>query len=312
MKKKFFLNFITIDNNSVNQRIDNFLFKKIKYLSRNKIYSLIRKGNIRINKKRISHKYKLKLFDVVRLPLIRLNSLNKKIYISKNNILKFKNMIIHEDKFLLVFNKPYGISVHGGTNINFNIIDILRNEIYNNYYLELIHRIDKNSSGILLIAKNRIVLCKLQQDFKNHNIIKKYFILVHGNWPKNIKLIKNFISKKKYNNFFIYKKKFSQTNFKILKYINNYTLLSVQTLTGRNHQIRLHTSNLGFPIIFDNIYGNKYLDKILFSKIKISRLFLHAYFISFFHPILKIKKEICINLDKKLLLILNKINNLNY
>ncbi len=312
MKKKFFLNFVTIDNNSVNQRIDNFLFKKIKFLSKNKIYSLIRKGNIRINKKRVSHKYKLKLLDVIRLPLIKLNSLNKKIYISKNNILKFKNMIIYEDKFLLAFNKPYGICVHGGTKVNINIIDILRNEIYNNHYLELIHRIDKNSSGILLIAKNRMVLCKLQQDFKNKNIIKKYFILVHGNWPKNIKLIKNFISKKKYNKFFICNKKFSQSNFKILKYINNYTLLSVQTLTGRNHQIRLHTSNLGFPIIFDNIYGNKCLDKILFSEIKIRRLFLHAYFISFYHPVLKIKKKICINLDKKLLLIINKINNLNY
>ncbi len=304
MKKYFFLNFITINNNHVNQRIDNFLFKKIKKkLSKNKIYSLIRKGNIRVNKKRILPKYKLKIKDIVRIPLINLNFSNKKsFYISKCNVLKFKSMIIYEDNYLLIFNKPYGIPVHGGTNININIIDILRNKIYNKIYLELVHRIDKNSSGLLLLAKNRMVLCKLQKYFKFNKIIKKYLILVHGCWPKNIKIIKNILLNKNKC------KQFSQTNFKIIKYINNYTFLSAQTITGRKHQIRLHTSSLGFPIIFDNIYGNKNLDKLLYSKIKMSRLFLHAYFISFLHPILNIKKQISIKLDKKLLLILNKIN----
>ncbi len=305
MKKKFFLNFVTVDNYSVNQRIDNFLFKKIKNISKNKIYILLRKGNIRVNKKRILPKYKLKLNDIIRIPLINLNS-SKNIYISKNNILKFKDMIIYEDNFLLIINKPYGISVHGGTRININVIDVFKNKIYNQKYLELIHRIDKDSSGILLLAKNRNVLCKLQNDFKYNKIIKKYFILVHGRWPYNIKLVKNYIFTK--NN----KKKISRTIFKFLKYINNFTLLCVQSLTGRKHQIRLHARYLGYPVIFDRIYGNKKLDKLLFSKIKINRLFLHAYYINYFHPILNIRQRICIDLDKKLLLILNKISKLNF
>ncbi len=306
MIKKFFLSFITADVNSLNQRIDNFLFKKIKCLSRNKIYSLLRKGNIRINKKRVLPKYKLKIGDIIRIPLVDLDNYNKYIYISKRNILKFKNSIIYEDNFILVLNKPYGIAVHSGTGLNINVIDILRYGIYNHKYLELIHRIDKNSSGILLLAKNREVLCKLQNNFKYNKIIKKYFILVHGFWPKNIKIIKKSIYNKKD------KKKNSKTKFKILKYINNYTLLSVQTLTGRNHQIRLHTSYTGFPIVFDNIYGNKELDKLLFDKVKINRLFLHAYYISYIHPIFNIRNKFIINLDKKLNLILKKINKLNY
>ncbi len=306
MIKKFFLNFITIDIYSVNQRIDNFLFKKIRCLSKNKIYSLLRKGNIRVNKKRILPKYKLKINDIIRIPLVDFNNDKKCVYISKKNILKFKKTIIYEDDFLLIINKPYGISVHGGTDININIIDIFKYGIYNQKYLELIHRIDKCSSGILLLAKNRKILCKLQSDFKNSKVIKKYFILVHGFWPKNIKTIRKIIYNKKN------KKKISQTNFIILKYINNFTLLSVQTITGRNHQIRLHTSYLGFPIVFDNIYGNKKLDKLLLNKIKINRLFLHAYYICYFHPIFKKKNVVCLNLDKKLSLILKKLIKLNY
>ncbi len=305
MEKKFFLNFITIDHYSINQRIDNFLFKKIKNIPKCKIYILLRKGNIRVNKKRVLPKYKLKINDVIRIPLINLN-LSKHIYVSKKNILKFKKMIIYEDKFLLIINKSYGISVHGGTGIYINIIDVFRNKLYNQKYLELIHRIDKDASGILLLAKNRKVLCKLQNDFKFNRVVKKYFILVHGIWPNSKKIVENFIFIKKG------KKKFSRTIFKFLKYINNYTLLSVQSLTGRNHQIRLHAKYLGFPIIFDRLYGNKKLDKLLFSRIKINRLFLHAYYISYFHPITSIKLKICINLDKTLLLILKKINEFNF
>ncbi len=304
MKNKFFLSFITVDNDSINQRIDNFLFKKIKHISKNKIYVLLRKGNIRVNKKRILPKYKLKINDVIRIPLIKLN-ITKYIYISKKNILKFKKMIIYEDNYLLVINKPYGISVHGGTGIGINIIDVFRNNIYYQKYLELIHRIDKDCSGILLLAKNRKILCNLQNDFKFSRVIKKYFVLVHGIWPFTKKIVKDFVCVQNG------KKKVSKTIFKFLKYISNYTLLSIQTLTGRNHQIRLHVKYLGFPIVFDRIYGNKNLDKLLFSKIKVNRLFLHAYYISFLHPFLNIKKKFFVHLDKKLLLILEKINKIN-
>lgn len=177
MINKFFISFIKIDLNNINKRIDNFLFKNIKSLPKNKIYSLIRKGNIRINKKRISHKYKLKLNDIIRIPLI--NFKKKRIYINNYIIEKFKKYIIYEDKYILIINKPYGISVHGGYNIILNIIDIYRN-ILNNNYLELVHRIDKNTSGILIMSKNINYLRILNNYFKNKKIKKKYICLTHG------------------------------------------------------------------------------------------------------------------------------------
>lgn len=198
MINKFFISFIKIDLNNINKRIDNFLFKNIKSLPKNKIYSLIRKGNIRINKKRISHKYKLKLNDIIRIPLI--NFKKKRIYINNYIIEKFKKYIIYEDKYILIINKPYGISVHGGYNIILNIIDIYRN-ILNNNYLELVHRIDKNTSGILIMSKNINYLRILNNYFKNKKIKKKYICLTHGIWPKNILKIENYIIKEKFNRY---------------------------------------------------------------------------------------------------------------
>ncbi len=305
MNKKFFLNLVKVDINSLNQRIDNFLFKKIKTLSRSKIYSLLRKGNIRVNKKRILPKYKLQFNDIIRIPLVKINE--NKIYINKERIISFRKYILYEDDYLLVINKPYGISVHGGKNININILDIFRNLISNRNYLELVHRLDKNVSGILILSKNKFTLCKLHDDIKNKKIYKNYIALVCGRWPLNIKIFKSYLCKKN-----IKKKKYSETHFQILKYVNNFTLLNIKPITGRNHQIRIHTSFLGYPILFDNIYGDKNLNFKIFNKIKINRLFLHSNFIKFYHPVKKKYFSIKSNLDKKLLLILKKIYNLYY
>ncbi len=306
MVNSFFLNFIKIDCNNVDQRIDNFLFKKIKNLPKNKIYSLLRKGNIRVNKKRISYNYKLKINDIIRIPLI---NIKKNIYIDKYITNKFKNYIIYEDKYMIAINKPYGISVHGGSKINLNIIDIFRS-IYIKNNLELIHRIDKFTSGLLLISKNIWLLRFLHKNFKLNKIKKKYIALVYGIWPNYIKYIKNYIYKKRYfscisNNF--NKGKLSKTLFYIKKYFKKYTLLDIIPSTGRNHQIRLHTSYLGYPIIGDNIYGNKKQNNNFFIKFNIKRLFLHSYSIYFFHPFLNKYIKLYANLDKNFLSIINKL-----
>ncbi len=301
----FFLNFIEIDLYSVNQRIDNFLFKKIKCLPKNKIYSLLRKGNIRVNNKRVRPKYKLNLKDIIRIPLINLKEQNKNFYFNKNKIIKFKKYIIYEDKYLLVINKPSGISVHRGKKIYWNIIDIYRNIFSNIKYLELVHRIDKYTSGILLMSKNIFLLRNLHFSFKNRNIKKKYLALVYGLWPENINKINNFDLLKKFSKFnFYFKNKFCETFFKVKEYIGNFTLLIIYPKTGCKHQIRLHTSYLGFPIVGDYLYGNKDINKFFF-KFNFKRLFLHSYYISFFYPILKKKIFFYAKLSKELLYILN-------
>ncbi len=313
MYKKFFLSFIKININNLNQRIDNFLFSKIKSLSKSKIYSLIRKGNIRVNNKRISYKYKLNINDILRIPLISFNKNIKNIFLSKKIVNKFKNRIIYEDKYLILINKISGISVHSGKNIYWNLINIYRNLNIKYKYLNLIHRLDKYSSGFLLLSKKRNILIKLNNDFKLHNIRKKYILLVYGYWSKNIKKISNFLVK--YNNRgYVYKYKknnFSKfkkaiTYFKIINYIGNFTLLEAEPITGRFHQIRLHTSFLGFPILFDNIYGNKYINN-KFYIYKVSRLFLHCNFISFLHPILNKRLNFFLKLDDDLCYILYNI-----
>ncbi len=308
MIKDFFLNFIKVNINNVNQRIDNYLFKIIKVLPKNKIYSLLRKGNIRVNKKRISHNYKLKINDIIRIPLINIKK--KKIYIDKYIIEKFKNYIIYEDEYILAINKPYGISVHKGSKINLNIIDIFRCIYKNEKFLELVHRIDKNTSGILLISKNLNILRFLHKSFKKNRIKKQYIGLIHGIWPFYINKIENYISRNRYVSYITKEYsngKLSKTLFNINKYFNKYTLLNIIPITGRNHQIRLHTSSLGYPIVGDNVYGNKKNDYFFFKKFGIKRLFLHSYILSFFHPFYKKKIKLYANLNDDFLSILNNL-----
>ncbi len=305
MYKKFFINFIKVDINEVGQRIDNFLIKKIKNLPKCKIYSLLRKGNIRINGKRVVYKYKLLLNDMIRLPLIKLNK-QKKFHLSKNILNLFKKLIIYEDKYILVINKPYGMSVHGGKNIYYNIIDIYK-YLFNNLYIELIHRLDRNTSGVLMLAKSRYALCTFHYFFVNKKIKKKYIALVYGLWPKNIKFV---ITEKK--NSCIENKKYSKTLFKVKNYINNFTLLYIYPITGHKHQIRKHTSLKGYPIVFDHIYGNYKLNKYIYSLLKIKRMCLHAYYIHFVHPFTKIEQTFFAKKDKNFSFILKKIKYLNF
>ncbi len=312
IKKRFFLNYIKVDYNYEGQRIDNFLLKKIKSLSKNKIYSLIRKGNIRVNKKRILPKYRLIVNDLIRIPLVKFNEVPKIRFLKKDIILKFKNIIVYEDKCLLVINKPTGISVHGGTNIFFNIINIFKFLNPKLRYLELVHRLDKNTSGLLIIAKKRSILRILHKYFRENKIKKIYIALVHGHWPVTLRKVNKdiIINKFNKNNFKKEIKKSSVSFFKVKKYIGNYTLLFIKPLTGRKHQIRIHTSLSGYPIVFDNIYGNYKLDVDLYHKFKFKRLFLHSYSVSFFHPYYNKYIFINVDLDNDLLLFLKKLENI--
>ncbi|WP_343188060.1 RluA family pseudouridine synthase [Buchnera aphidicola (Ceratoglyphina bambusae)] len=299
MNNNIKIDYIYVKENSIGQRIDNFLIKKFKKISKNVIYTIIRKGRVRINKKRIKPKYKLKIKDIIRIPPIytkikKKKKINKKYY---RNLLN-KN-ILYEDKYLLAINKPQKIAVHGGSGIKLGIIEIIRILYKLEKNLELVHRLDKDTSGILLISKKKFVLKSLHKQMKDRKTKKTYIAAVHGIWPEKIKTINlPLLKTKKINgkNLVIVKKdgKKSKTKFKIKKIFKNFTILKVYPITGRTHQIRVHTSNVGFPIINDNRYGNRKLDK----KIKINKnlLCLHALSISFIHP--KTKKKINIKSTK--------------
>ncbi|UDG80396.1 RluA family pseudouridine synthase [Candidatus Annandia pinicola] len=299
---------INITEESVCQRIDNFLLKKFKDVPKSKIYKIIRKGQVKVNKKRVNHKYKLKLDDRLNIPLLNKKT-NKIKYLYPNTILQLKKSILYEDKYLIAINKPYGIPVHSTNKLQFGIIEILKNLQPNNKFLELVHRLDKDTSGVLLIAKKMSILRNLHDQLRKKKMKKEYIALVEGHWPKKIKIINLPLLKYKKNGQFIMKVdsngKKSETHFKIKKkYLNN-TLLSINPITGRTHQIRIHTLYVGHPIMFDKIY---YQNKKKCSNKILNRIFLHAKSLVFFHPLKSSEIKIEAPLDKNLEKYLNYIN----
>ncbi|QCI18885.1 23S rRNA pseudouridine(955/2504/2580) synthase RluC [Buchnera aphidicola] len=296
---------IYINEDMINQRIDNFLKKKFKNTPKSMIYRIIRTGKVRINKKRIKPNYKLKIGDYLKVPSIKVLIQEKKYFNVKNYEKNLLNNILYEDDHLLIINKPSGIAVHGGSGLNFGVIEYFRNVRPLEKFLELVHRIDRDTSGILILAKKRTSLVKMHQQIRENKIKKEYIALVHGLWPHNLKKISQPLLKITSNNK--QKKviindngKISETYFQIKKQYSFTTLISVFPKTGRTHQIRAHTSHVGCPILFDKRYGNLDLDKLIKNKESCNRLLLHAISINFIHPsngnILNIKAPLDMNI----------------
>ncbi|QJC37538.1 RluA family pseudouridine synthase [Enterobacteriaceae endosymbiont of Donacia thalassina] len=283
---------ITVPSIIEQQRIDNFLINKFKNVPKSMIYRMLRTGKIKVNRKKIFPNFKIKSQDIIKIPFIYINKIKPiKYNININKINFLKKTIIFEDKYLLAINKPSGIAVHGGSGISYGIIENFRYLFQKKNFLELVHRIDKETSGVLLIAKKRSILKILQKQLIEKKIVKEYIALVKGNCfeKKNIYiknfLVKNFLNKKikvtiDNNN----KGKYSETKFKIIKNYKNIMLIKINPLTGRTHQIRVHMSHLNYPIINDQRYGDNNLNLKFKKFFNLNRLFLHAKSIQFMHP----------------------------
>lgn len=306
LKKKVI--YETINESSEGQKIDNFLFKIFKNIPRSHIYKIIRNGEIRVNKKRVKINYKLMLDDLVRIPPLTHPSnikLSKPVANIKQ-IKKIEQSIIFEDDCLIAINKPYGIAVHGGSGVSLGVIELFRQLRPNANFLELVHRIDKETSGLLLIAKKRNVLVAMHKLIRSKKLHKKYLVMVAGRWTKKQLIVdldlvesKNKDGQKKVS---IANKKTDQEKIKksksvffLKKVFNNSSLLEVKLVTGRTHQIRVHLSHLGFPIIGDERYGDFELNKKIRKKGN-KRMFLHAIELGFDHPILN--KNILLSLPE--------------
>ncbi|QJC30702.1 RluA family pseudouridine synthase [Enterobacteriaceae endosymbiont of Macroplea appendiculata] len=283
--------FITILNEENIQRIDNFLIKNFKNVPKSIIYKNLRIGKIRINNHKILPQYKLHLNDVIYIPKLYTKHIIQKKTISINKINFLKKLIIFEDQYFLVINKPSGIAVHGGSGIHYGIIESLRYLYKTTKFIELVHRIDKDTSGILLIAKKKYILQNLHKQLREKQIHKEYLALVKGNKIQHclftIKsfLVKNFNNNKKKVQVHAQKGKFSETQYKVIQNYQNMMLVKIIPLTGRTHQIRVHMSYVGHPIAHDKRYGNKDLNIKLQNIFGLKRLFLHSYKISFTHPV---------------------------
>lgn len=279
---------VTIDDCHAGQRIDNFLITQLKGVPKSRVYRILRKGEVRVNKKRVKPVYKLNEGDIVRIPPIRITEESEAPNVKLERVAALESQILFEDDYLLVLNKPSGMAVHGGSGLKFGVIEGLRALRPDARYLELVHRLDRDTSGCLLIAKKRSALRSLHEQLRNKTVEKNYQALVVGTWQKmdravRAPLLKNTLKSGERVVRVDPEGKESETRFKILQRYEGATLVQASPITGRTHQIRVHTLHAGHPIACDDKYGDQtFCDKM--RSLGLNRLFLHAAELSFVHP----------------------------
>lgn len=278
---------VEIDEDMAGQRIDNFLRNQLKDVPKSMIYRIVRKGEVRVNKKRIKAEYKLQAGDVVRIPPVTVEEKTPEVAPSTklNRVAELEQQIIFEDDHLLILNKPSGTAVHGGSGLKFGAIEALRALRPDARFLELVHRIDRDTSGILLVAKKRSALRHLQAQFREKTVKKYYFALVMGEWKNSCKVVNAPLLKNEVNSIVRVNPngKPSETRFSVLEKFTQATLVQASPITGRTHQIRVHTQYSGHPIAWDDRYGDRRFDAYT-GQHGLDRLFLHAANIRFVHP----------------------------
>lgn len=279
---------LTISEDEAGQRIDNYLLAKLKGVPKSLIYRILRKGEVRVNKGRIKPEYKLQANDIVRVPPVRVSEKEQAPISTKlNKVSQLEKQILFEDECLLVLNKPSGIAVHGGSGLSFGVIEALRTLRPDARFLELVHRLDRDTSGILLVAKKRSALRSLHEQLREKTVQKDYLALVRGQWQSHCKvvkapLLKNELSSGERIVRVSEQGKPSETRFSIEERYEYATLVKA-SVTGRTHQIRVHTQYAGHPIALDDKYGDKHFDEQM-TQLGLTRLFLHAFSIRFEHP----------------------------
>ncbi|MEZ8474217.1 23S rRNA pseudouridine(955/2504/2580) synthase RluC [Vibrio cyclitrophicus] len=295
--------FVDIDEDMAGQRIDNFLRNQLKNIPKSMIYRIVRKGEVRVNKKRIKAEYKLKAGDLVRIPPVTIEEKTEENIPSTklNKVSELEQCIIYEDDHLLILNKPSGTAVHGGSGLKFGAIEALRALRPDARFLELVHRIDRDTSGILLVAKKRSALRHLQAQFREKTVQKYYFALVMGEWKNSCKVVNAPLLKNEVNSIVRVNPngKASETRFKVLEKFQDATLVQASPITGRTHQIRVHAQYTGHPIAWDDRYGDRRFDAYT-GKVGLNRLFLHAANIKFTHPGSEEKMDISAPMEKRL------------
>lgn len=313
---------LIVDDASDGQRIDNFLAKTLKGVPKSHIYRILRSGEVRVNKGRIDASYKLILGDVVRVPPIRVATSEKQITNAPATSLLEKT-IIFEDDALLVIDKPAGFAVHGGSGVSRGVIEQLRLERPKAKFLELVHRLDRETSGVLMLAKKRAALVTLHEMIRNNQTDKRYLMLVAGEWTEKKKRVTldlqkyvlpngerrvNVVtdkSKDKYDEAQV-----SETIFYLKQNFVGFSLLEAQLITGRTHQLRVQLAHLGFPILGDDKYGDFAQNKILAKK-GLKRMFLHSAETKLRHPVSGDDLKLIAPLPTELQNFINKLDGNN-
>lgn len=279
---------IEVDAEAVGQRIDNFLFARLKGVPKSHVYRILRTGQVRINGSRSKAQQRLNEGDVIRVPPLRLAEAPAAEVPGSWMRDRLENRILYEDEDLLVVNKPPGMAVHGGSGLRFGVIEGLRAAREDARFLELVHRLDRDTSGCLLIAKRRSALRQLHEQFRGEGVDKTYLALFSGVWARrrqvvDAPLLKNVLQSGERMVKISSEGKAAITEFRRLEPLSGATLVEAKPVTGRTHQIRVHARSLGHPLAGDERYGDPSLNQA-FRQRGLKRLFLHAATLVFIHP----------------------------
>ena len=308
--------FVEISADHAGQRIDNYLMCQLNGVPKSLVYRIVRKGEVRVNKGRIKPEYRLKEGDMVRIPPVRQAEKKAPGKASDKVLQQIESRILYEDKRILILNKPSGLAVHGGSGLSFGLIEALRELRPNDKNLELVHRLDRDTSGCLIIAKKRSALRRLHEQLREGSMDKRYMTLLKGKWKGTSKwvdapLLKNVIKSGERLVFVDPKGKDARTQFSPYSVGDEASLMSVKLDTGRTHQIRVHAQHLGYPIAGDDKYGDDEFNRQMKSK-GLKRLFLHAFSLKFHLPDVETGEDVPIYveapLDEALVNVLNKLN----
>lgn len=283
--RKDSVNWLAIDERSSGQRIDNFLLRMLKGVPKSHIYRILRSGEVRVNSKRVAATARLVTGDRVRVPPVQLAQRQQAPH---PIAVKRQLPILYEDDYLLAIDKPAGWAVHGGSGVSLGIIEQLRAQRPQSKFLELVHRLDRETSGVLLLAKKRTALLELHRQLREGEMLKCYQTLVKGCFPKKRQEIQlalhKFVTKEGERRVRVQVTGSpAHTIFNRLKVFAEMTLLEAELKTGRTHQIRVHLAHIGFPIVGDDKYGDFAWNKEQ-ARRGMKRMFLHAAQLRLRHP----------------------------
>lgn len=272
--------FVKIADDEAGQRIDNYLHRTLKGVPRSRVYRILRRGEVRINGGRVRAQYKLQPGDVVRLPPIRTSLSKGDPRLDTLLIRRLEEGLLFEDAALLVLDKPAGLAAHGGSGLSYGAIEALRALRPELEYLELVHRLDRGTSGCLLVAKRRSELRRLQELFRNGEVSKRYLALVQGMWQQGTKRVDlPLVTHRRQNGERTVvvddSGKPSVSTFRPVQVFSDASLIEVSIATGRTHQIRVHAAALDHPVAGDGRYGGVRFNKHM-AGLGLTRLFLHA------------------------------------
>lgn len=281
------------------QRIDNYLLRVCKGVPKSHVYRILRSGEVRVNGKRVGPEHRLLQGDEVRIPPVQLSTEPKPAV-----PLGQKYRIVHEDDGMVVIDKPAGMAVHGGSGVSFGVIEQLRRQRPEARFLELAHRLDRETSGLLLIAKKRSVLTALHDQFREGRIEKRYLALVKGRWCEPLRHVRfalhKYLTEEGERRVSVSREgKTAHSIVRLVARWENFSLVEVELKTGRTHQIRVHLAHLGFPLSGDDKYGDFSLNKAL-QKQGLDRMFLHAAKLVLDHPVTGLRQDLAVMLPEEL------------